>query len=89
MDWQAEAHVGLVCSDLHCVQAWASDLGQDFVINTNIKDIDFATVHAWPDNWMLPQVSRSLVTHSGMAASASAGQECEQCHLSIMQAQQG
>lgn len=39
-------------------QAWASDLGQDFVANTNIKDIDFATVHAWPDNWMLAQVRR-------------------------------
>lgn len=24
--------------------------------NTNIKDIDFATVHAWPDNWLIPQV---------------------------------
>lgn len=38
-------------------QAWARELGQDFVMNTNLPNIDFATVHAWPDNWMLPQVS--------------------------------
>lgn len=37
-------------------QAWARELGQDFVLNTNLPNIDFATVHAWPDNWMLPQV---------------------------------
>jgi mannan endo-1,4-beta-mannosidase len=37
-------------------QAWARELGQDFVMNTNLPNIDFATVHAWPDNWMLPQV---------------------------------
>jgi mannan endo-1,4-beta-mannosidase len=30
-------------------------MGQDFVNNTNIKEIDFATVHAWPDNWQIPQ----------------------------------
>jgi mannan endo-1,4-beta-mannosidase len=37
-------------------QAWAADMGQDFVLNTDIPDVDFATVHAWPDNWMLSQV---------------------------------
>lgn len=31
-------------------QAWAADMGQDFVMNTDIPDVDFATVHAWPDN---------------------------------------
>lgn len=31
-------------------------MGQDFVNNTNIKEVDFATVHAWPDNWLISQV---------------------------------
>lgn len=35
--------------------AWGIEMGQDFVNNTNIADIDFATVHAWPDNWMIAQ----------------------------------
>eukprot|EP00877_Chromochloris_zofingiensis_P009295 jgi/Chrzof1/4619/Cz14g20070.t1 len=35
--------------------AWAKDMGQDFVANTNIKTVDFATVHAWPDNWLIKQ----------------------------------
>jgi len=34
---------------------WAGDMGQDFVANTDIPEVDFATVHAWPDNWMIPQ----------------------------------
>jgi hypothetical protein len=34
---------------------WGVEMGQDFVTNTNIPQIDFATVHAWPDNWMIPQ----------------------------------
>ncbi|GBF87864.1 mannan endo-1,4-beta-mannosidase [Raphidocelis subcapitata] len=34
---------------------WGIEMGQDFVNNTNIKEIDFATVHAWPDNWQIPQ----------------------------------
>jgi len=34
---------------------WGVEMGQDFVNNTNIKEIDFATVHAWPDNWLIPQ----------------------------------
>ena len=39
--------------------AWGVEMGQDFVSNTNIKEIDFATVHAWPDNWMIPQARRA------------------------------
>ncbi len=38
-------------------QDWASTMGQDFVENTNIPEIDYATVHAWPDNWELSVVS--------------------------------
>ncbi|KIZ05301.1 Mannan endo-1,4-beta-mannosidase 2 [Monoraphidium neglectum] len=34
---------------------WGIEMGQDFVNNTNIPQIDFATVHAWPDNWMIAQ----------------------------------
>eukprot|EP00955_Chlamydomonas_euryale_P055359 356114-Chlamydomonas_euryale.AAC.2 len=31
--------------------AWAASSGQDFVRNNAVPTIDFATVHAWPDNW--------------------------------------
>ncbi|GAX85334.1 hypothetical protein CEUSTIGMA_g12751.t1 [Chlamydomonas eustigma] len=33
--------------------SWASATGQDFVLNNAAKSIDFATIHAWPDNWGL------------------------------------
>lgn len=46
-------------------QAWASDMGQDFMANTAIPDVDFATVHAWPDNWMLSQVRRAAGREGG------------------------
>lgn len=53
-------------------QAWARELGQDFVMNTNLPNIDFATVHAWPDNWMLPQVRADA--RCCMSAAKLAGQ---------------
>jgi hypothetical protein len=31
---------------------WALQEGQDFVANHGGADIDFSTLHAWPDNWM-------------------------------------
>ena len=31
--------------------SWAANTGQDFVRNNNIKEIDVATLHFWPDNW--------------------------------------
>ncbi|KDD76401.1 hypothetical protein H632_c239p0, partial [Helicosporidium sp. ATCC 50920] len=31
--------------------SWAFNEGQDFVRDHNSSDIDFATVHLWPDNW--------------------------------------
>jgi len=34
-------------------QTWAAGTGQDYVNNTNLPNIDFGTVHAWPDNWMI------------------------------------
>jgi hypothetical protein len=30
---------------------WAQMEGQDFMENHAVKDIDFATIHVWPDNW--------------------------------------
>lgn len=30
---------------------WASSLGTDFIQNSAIADIDFASVHAYPDTW--------------------------------------
>jgi len=32
-------------------QHWAKDMGQDFTANHLPSEIDFATVHIWPDNW--------------------------------------
>lgn len=32
-------------------QAWAGDMGQDFVNNHLAENIDFATIHVWPDTW--------------------------------------
>ncbi|GMH05260.1 hypothetical protein Nepgr_007100 [Nepenthes gracilis] len=31
---------------------WASSLGSDFIENSAIDDIDFASVHAYPDSWI-------------------------------------
>ncbi|GMH38711.1 hypothetical protein BSKO_06595 [Bryopsis sp. KO-2023] len=31
---------------------WALQEGQDFLANHQSENIDFATVHAWPDNWI-------------------------------------
>lgn len=31
---------------------WASSLGSDFIKNSAIKDIDFASVHAYPHSWL-------------------------------------
>jgi hypothetical protein len=50
-------------------QAWAADMGQDFVMNTNIPDVDFATVHAWPDNCEWPPAAARVlrVVAAGLA----------------------
>ncbi|KAK8517255.1 hypothetical protein V6N13_092538 [Hibiscus sabdariffa] len=31
---------------------WAASLGSDFIQNSAIKNIDFASVHAYPDSWI-------------------------------------
>eukprot|EP01026_Neomeris_dumetosa_P036820 TRINITY_DN2976_c0_g1_i11.p1 TRINITY_DN2976_c0_g1~~TRINITY_DN2976_c0_g1_i11.p1 ORF type:complete len:487 (-),score=43.13 TRINITY_DN2976_c0_g1_i11:309-1628(-) len=36
---------------VHNPQEWAADMGQDFVSNNLIQNIDFATIHVWPNNW--------------------------------------
>ncbi|XP_073152465.1 mannan endo-1,4-beta-mannosidase 6-like [Henckelia pumila] len=35
---------------------WAASLGSDFIQNSAIKDIDFASVHAYPHSW-IPEAS--------------------------------
>lgn len=30
---------------------WAADLGSDFIRNSQISTIDFASVHIYPDHW--------------------------------------
>lgn len=32
---------------------WAAKLGSDFIQNSAIDDIDFASVHAYPDSWLV------------------------------------
>lgn len=32
-------------------QTWAQDMGQNWTGNHQTPDIDFATIHVWPDNW--------------------------------------
>ncbi|CAN0890777.1 Mannan endo-1,4-beta-mannosidase 6 [Linum grandiflorum] len=31
---------------------WAASLGSDFIENSAVHDIDFASVHSYPDSWM-------------------------------------
>lgn len=32
---------------------WAASLGIDFIQNSAINNIDFASVHAYPDSWLV------------------------------------
>jgi len=36
---------------------WAKKMGQNFRLNHSPKDIDFATIHIWPDTWSRPEDS--------------------------------
>lgn len=33
--------------------SWAASLGSDFIQNSAIENIDFASVHAYPDSWLV------------------------------------
>ena len=46
----SEIDTDLSADDLNPA-SWAAFTGQDFVKNHMIDEIDFATVHLWPDNW--------------------------------------
>ncbi|XP_057455656.1 mannan endo-1,4-beta-mannosidase 2 [Lotus japonicus] len=37
-------------------EEWASRLGSDFIRNSQISDIDFTSVHIYPDHWFKKQV---------------------------------
>lgn len=37
--------------DVDNPQNWAKYMGQDWVGNHLSPNIDFATIHVWPDNW--------------------------------------
>lgn len=41
---------------------WAATLGLDFIQNSMIKDIDFASVHAYPDSW-IPDADLEAKSH--------------------------
>lgn len=30
---------------------WAVDMGQSYILNTMIPEVDFGTLHSWPDTW--------------------------------------
>ena len=34
---------------------WAAEEGQDFIADHNSSNVDFATIHCWPDNWKVLQ----------------------------------
>nr|GMD38404.1 mannan endo-1,4-beta-mannosidase 2-like [Ipomoea batatas] len=36
-------------------ELWAADLGSDFIRNSNLSTIDFASVHVYPDHWFKNQ----------------------------------
>ncbi|KAL5864875.1 hypothetical protein ACOSQ3_002389 [Xanthoceras sorbifolium] len=52
-------------------EQWASDLGSDFIRNSRIENIDFASVHIYPDHWFhdrefednLKFVSKWMLSH--------------------------
>ncbi|KAM7275247.1 hypothetical protein ACFE04_017113 [Oxalis oulophora] len=33
-------------------EIWASELGSDFIRNNNVSNVDFASVHIYPDHWI-------------------------------------
>ena len=43
-------------------QTCALQMGQDFLPNHELPDIDFATTHIWPDNWKKYVFSCMLLT---------------------------
>ncbi|KAI6704612.1 hypothetical protein NL676_007574 [Syzygium grande] len=49
-----EGFYGLQTQEKNAVNPgeWASSLGTDFLKNSAIHDIDFASVHAYPDSWI-------------------------------------
>lgn len=32
-------------------QSWMSQMGQDFVNNSRVSQVDYMTLHSWPANW--------------------------------------
>ncbi|KAF9607768.1 hypothetical protein IFM89_000115 [Coptis chinensis] len=51
-----EGFYGLTSTEKSSVNPgeWAASLGSDFIQNSAVEDIDFASVHAYPDSW-IPQ----------------------------------
>jgi len=52
--------------------SWAMETGQDFIANHAHPDVDYASIHAWPDNWAKPYTSFLrdwIVAHAEDAAS--------------------
>eukprot|EP00899_Mesostigma_viride_P027392 jgi/Mesvir1/7838/Mv25064-RA.5 len=41
---------------------WATGMGQDFYMNHNVPNIDFAVYHLWPDNWIRAKSLEEKVT---------------------------
>ena len=56
-------------------QTWAAGTGQDYVNNTNLPNIDFGTVHAWPDNWLIKDNETAGFLDRWIQSHISAGEE--------------
>lgn len=52
---------------------WAAEEGQDFIADHSSADIDFATIHCWPDNWKVRSDVCKLVRVFALEAFAQAG----------------
>ena len=40
---------------------WAASLGSDFIQNSAIENIDFASVHAYPHSWLVNLIVKCIV----------------------------
>jgi mannan endo-1,4-beta-mannosidase len=54
---------------------WANGTGQDFLRNLNSSNVDFGTVHAWPDNWFIKPSQTSVFLRNWINSHITAGKQ--------------
>ena len=47
------------------VSPWAALTGDNFTAQHNFKDIDFASIHYWPDEWVSPSANAHVLMLHG------------------------